>query len=101
MLRKVAHTPRLMAREKTAQQSLDPATVDRLKAVLARGREAYGSLVRLMPPTRGLELAHAAADLADELVTQLAEEAARAIEQRSGPSARESAELTAIVPVGG
>src|SRR5687768_2812050 len=90
-----------MAREKAAQQSLDPATIDRLKTVLARGREAYEALARLMPPTRGLELAHAAADLADELVTQLAEEAAAAIEKQSGPNARVNAEQVAIVPVGG
>lgn len=90
-----------MAREKAPQQSLDPATVDRLKQALARGREAYGALARLMPPTRGLELAYAAADLADELVTQLAVEAAAALEERSGAAARALGEHVAIVPVGG
>lgn len=90
-----------MAREKAAQQSLDPATVDRLKQALARGREAYGALARLMPPTRGLELAYAAADLADELVTQLAVESASALERQAGKNARALGEQVAIVPVGG
>jgi [protein-PII] uridylyltransferase len=79
-----------MANEKAANRSLDRAVVDRLKAELLRGREAIAGLARLMLPTRGLELAHAASDLADDLVTQLA------VAARS-----EAKSEVAIVPVGG
>lgn len=79
-----------MAKEKAATRRLDAAVIDRLKIELFRGREAIGGLARLLPPTRGLELAYAASDLADELIGELAK------------AARELADTeAAIVPVGG
>src|SRR5688572_5469284 len=88
-----------MARGKAAHAGLDPPVVQRLKVSLERGRDALASLASRLPPTRGLELAYAASDLVDDLVTQLAVEAAALVP--GAANAAKASDLVAIIPVGG